>query len=110
MMSTSRALLIVGICALCTFATRVLPFLLFRNKKGVPPIVQYLGKSLPYIVMPILVVYCMRGISFASLSSWLPSLLAVGVTAGVHVWKRNNLISIAAGTIAYMLLVQGVFG
>ena len=74
-----------------------------------PPVVQYLGKALPMAVMVSLLVYCLRGMQFTSAASCVPQLIAVAVTAGLHWWRRNTLLSIAAGTVCYMLLVQLVF-
>lgn len=76
---------------------------------AVPKVVEYLGKILPMAVMVSLLVYCLRGMQFTSAGAWVPQVIAVGVTAGLHWWRRNTLLSIAAGTVCYMLLVQLVF-
>ncbi len=104
----TRAILIIAICAACTFLERALPFLIFGNRK-VPPIVQYLGKVLPMAIMATLVIYCIKDISFTALHSWVPYLISIAITAGVHLWRRNSLLSIAVGTAAYMVMVQLVF-
>ena len=85
-----------------------LPWLLFGHR-AVPKVVEYLGKILPMAVMVSLLVYCLRGMQFTSAGAWVPQVIAVGVTAGLHWWRRNTLLSIAAGTVCYMLLVQLVF-
>ena len=105
--SVTRSILIILICAACTFAERLLPFLVFR--KGASPLVSYLGKILPAAIMATLVVYCLRDTTFTALSGFLPQLIAVVVTAGLHLWKRNTLISVVVGTAVYMCLVQFVF-
>lgn len=87
---------------------RWLPWLLFGHR-AVPKVVEYLGKILPMAVMVSLLVYCLRGMQFTSAGAWVPQVIAVGVTAGLHWWRRNTLLSIAAGTVCYMLLVQLVF-
>lgn len=98
-------LLIVAVVALVTLATRALPFLLFSH--GQPPRwVTYLGKTLPPAVMAILVVYCLKGVSFLALSGFAPALLAVAATVALHVWKSSTLLSIAGGTAVYMLLIR----
>ena len=98
-------LLIVLIVALVTLATRALPFLLFAH--GQPPrVVTYLGKTLPPAVMAILVVYCLKGVTFTAISGFVPALLGVGATVALHVWKRYTLLSIAGGTAVYMLLIR----
>lgn len=99
----------IAVAAVCTFATRLVPFLLFGGKKGVPKTVDYLGHILPPAIMATLVVYCLKGVSLASASGWLPQALSVAAVAALHLYKRNNLISIAGGTLCYMALVQLVF-
>ena len=92
-----------------TMATRFLPFLLLGDKRQTPPFITYLGKVLPYAIMGMLVVYCLKGVSLTGVSSVLPAALGVGATAGLHLWKHNTLLSILGGTAVYMLLVQMVF-
>lgn len=102
-------MLIILLVAVTTFATRLVPFLLFPKGKEIPDIVQYLGKVLTPAVIGMLVVYCLKGTSVLEPPYGIPELIAVAVTAGLHVWKRNNLLSIGAGTILYMVLIQVVF-
>lgn len=98
-------LAIVAVAALVTLLIRALPFALFS--RGNPPrVITYLGRVLPATVMAILVVYCLKGISFGALSGFAPALIAVAVTAALHAWKRNTLLSIACGTAVYMLLIR----
>ena len=92
-----------------TMATRFLPFLLLGDKRQTPPFITYLGKVLPYAIMGMLVVYCLKDVSPAELSSFLPAAAGVAVTAGLHLWKHNTLLSILGGTVLYMFLVQMVF-
>jgi branched-subunit amino acid transport protein AzlD len=101
---------IVIIAALVTVFTRVLPFVLFSHKKkDIPPVITYLGAVLPPAVMAALVVYSIKGISFSAPSLWMYEIIAVILTAVVHIYKRNTLISITVGTAIYMVLVQGQF-
>ena len=102
------AIAIIAVCAACTFLERWLPWLLFGHR-AVPKVVEYLGKILPMAVMVSLLVYCLRGMQFSSAGAWVPQVIAVGVTAGLPWWRRSTLLSIAAGTVCYMLLVQLVF-
>lgn len=99
----------IAIIALVTASIRFLPFVVFGGGRKVPKIVEKLGKLLPYAIMGMLVVYCLKNVSFASMSGYVPSLIACAVVGLLHVWKRNTLISIIAGTICYMILVQVVF-
>lgn len=102
-------LLIVFVVAGCTFLTRFLPFALFGGGKEVPAIVKTLGDLLPPAVIAILVVYCLKSVSFMVVPHGLPEFIAVGFVALLHIWKRNNLLSIGGGTLVYMLLIQMVF-
>ena len=104
-----HAALIVAIAALVTIGLRFLPFVIFSGRKTTPPFVAYLGRVLPYAVMGMLVVYCLRNIQFASAPHGLPEIIACAVVAGLHLWKRSTLLSIVGGTACYMLLVQLVF-
>ena len=104
-----RSVVIILLVALTTFATRAIPFILFPEGKKSPKAVQYLGKVLPPAVIGMLVVYCFKGMEITSAPFGLPELIAGAVVVLLHVWKRNNLLSIGAGTILYMVLVQYVF-
>ncbi len=92
-----------------TQITRWLPFWLFPEKKDPPPAVLYLGRVLPAAVMGLLVVYCLKNVSWTAASHGLPELLSIAVVGLLHRWKGNVLLSIAGGTALYMLLVQAVF-
>ena len=99
----------IAVIALVTAAIRFLPFVIFNGNRKTPAIVEKLGRVLPYAIMGMLVVYCLKGVSFTSAAGFLPSLIACLVVAVLYIWKRNTLISIIAGTICYMILVQVVF-
>ena len=101
--------LTVAVIALVTAALRFLPFVIFGGGRKTPPVIERLGAVLPPAIMAMLVVYCLKGTSFASAEGWLPAFIGVAVTAGLHVWRRSTLLSIIGGTVAYMLLVQLVF-
>lgn len=92
-----------------TMLTRFLPFLIFPEKREVPKFVTYLGKVLPPAMMGLLVVYCFKGVSITEGSHGIPEAIATVVIILLHQWKNNVLISIAGGTVVYMLLVQLVF-
>ena len=108
-MSTSMAIAAIAVMAAVTFLTRVLPFLLFDRGEAPPKIVLYLGRVLPPAIIAMLIIYCLKGISFTTPAGWAPQLIAVGAVAVLHLWKHNNLLSIFGGTILYMVLVQAVF-
>ena len=106
--STTQSIIIIAICAVCTFLERALPFIIFRGRE-VPEIVRYLGRVLPMAIMATLVMYCLKGISFSSAAGFAPMLIASALTALLHIWKGNTMLSIFGGTVCYMLLVQMVF-
>lgn len=108
-MTVSRQIITIALCAAGTIATRFLPFLVFSSKKPTPRYIQYLGKALPAAIFGMLVIYCLKDVSLLTGSHALPELIAIAVTVGLHLWKRQMLLSIAGGTVCYMLLVQFVF-
>lgn len=104
-----QTLLIILAIALGTAVTRFLPFLLFPQGRTPPKIIDTLTTLLPPASMGLLVVYCLKNVSLTAAPYGLPELIGIAVTAVLHLWRRNVLLSIAAGTITYMLLVQIVF-
>ena len=107
-MSVEKSIAIIAVCAVCTFAERLLPFVLFAGR-SVPKTVKYLGEILPTAVIATLVVYCLRSTDITSASSVVPAVAGVAVTAILHWIKGNTLLSVTCGTACYMILVQAVF-
>ena len=103
-----HSILIVAVVALVTIALRFLPFFIFGGKRKTPEIILYLGKVLPYAIMGMLVIYCLRSVTTGSVGNSIAQLFACGVVVVLHLWKRNTLISIIGGTVSYMILVQMV--
>lgn len=101
--------LMIAVIALVTAALRFLPFLIFGENRKTPPLVTYLGQVLPYAIMGMLVVYCLKGVSLTAFPFGIPELLGCAAVTLLHIWKRNTLLSIGVGTVCYMLLVQFVF-
>ena len=99
----------VAVMAVGTALLRFLPFIIFNGKHKTPAIIEKLGRTLPYAVMGMLVVYCLKEVSFTSASGFIPELIACAVVALLYIWKKNTLLSIVAGTLSYMALVQFVF-
>ena len=99
----------ISVVALVTAALRLLPFWIFRDNRKTPPLVSYLGQVLPFAIMGMLVVYCLKGVSFTSAPFGIPEIIGCAVVTGLHIWKRNTLLSIGVGTVCYMLLVQYIF-
>lgn len=108
-MTLAQQIITIGMVILGTVLTRFLPFLIFPAGRPTPKYIQYLGKVLPPAVFGLLVVYCLKDVSLLAGSRGLPELIAIAVVAGLHMWKRQMLLSIAGGTVCYMLLVQFVF-
>ena len=108
-MTLTQQLITIAIVAAATMLTRFLPFLLFPAGKETPEYIRYLGKVLPGAVFGMLVVYCLKNVNPAAAPHGLPELLSIIVIVLLHKWKKQMLLSIAGGTICYMLLVQLVF-
>lgn len=108
-MNLTEQIVTIAMCTLGTMATRFLPFLVFRSDKPTPKYIQYLGRVLPGAIFGMLIVYCLRNVSVTEYNRGLPELIAAAATVGLHLWKRKMMLSIAAGTLIYMLLVQFVF-
>ena len=107
-MTFPEQVLTIALCVLGTMSTRFLPFLIFSGKRETPAFIQYLGRALPSATFGMLVVYCLRNVDVAATFA-LPEIIALTATVLLHLWKRQMLLSIAGGTVAYMLLVQLVF-
>lgn len=107
--SAGKSLLIILTVAGTIFFTRLMPFLFFPKNKPVPAVVQYLGMMLPPAVIGMLIIYCLKEVSLFRSPYGIPELLSIALVILLHVWKRNNLLSIGAGTIVYMILVQTIF-
>lgn len=104
-----QTIIIICMVILGTVITRFLPFILFPANKRTPAYIVYLGKVLPYSVVGLLVVYCLKGVNLTAAPFGLPEAIAVICTAALQFWKNNALLSIGAGTVIYMLLIQIVF-
>lgn len=108
-MTLTQQLITILMVILGTMLTRFLPFLLFPAGKPTPKYIRYLGTVLPAAVFGLLVVYCLKDVSLFTGSHGIPELISIVVVAALHLWKRQMLLSIAGGTVCYMLLVQLVF-
>ncbi len=108
-MTDTLVALTIGVSAVVTALLRFLPFVFIRGDRETPKIITYFGKYLPYSVMAMLVVYCLRAVSITAYTFGLPELIGVVAVVLLHIWRRNTLISIAGGTALYMLLIQLVF-
>ena len=108
MLSTSQMLITILVAGVCTFATRVIPFAIFGNRK-VPEIIKYLGKILPPAIIGVLIIYCIKDSYNFQLSTFLPQILGIIITAVMHLWRKNVLLSISIGTISYMLMIHYLF-
>lgn len=108
-MTLTQQIITIGMVVLGTVITRFLPFLLFPAGKTTPKYIKYLGKVLPSAVFGLLVVYCLKHVSIFAGSRGIPELISIALVVALHLWKRQMLLSIAGGTVCYMLLVQFVF-
>ncbi|MDD3221262.1 MAG: branched-chain amino acid transporter AzlD [Clostridia bacterium] len=108
-MTDLQACITIGVCVLGTMLTRFLPFILFPENKETPEFIRYLGTVLPYAVIGLLVIYCLKDVNVFGSSHGLPELIAIVFIVFIHRWKKNVLLSIAGGTLLYMVLVQYIF-
>lgn len=104
-----HAMLIILLMGIVTLATRILPVLVFGRNEKVPEYILYLGKAVPYTAMGMLIVYCLKDTPVLETPHGLPELLAMAVVIGTYLWKRHTILSVVAGTVVYMILVQLVF-
>lgn len=107
-LSGAEYALLLLVMGAITFATRAVPFVLLGHRRA-PDMVLYMGKVMPPAVMAMLVIYCLKDINFTQYSFGAPELIACAIVVGLHLWKRNALLSIFAGTAAYMVMVQCLF-
>ncbi len=108
-MTLTQQMITIAMCVIGTLAMRALPFLVFSSKNPTPKILKYLGAVLPAAIFGMLVVYCLKGVDILSPSHGLPELIAICAVVGLHLWRRNMILSIFVGTALYMILVQLVF-
>lgn len=100
---------VIAVASIVTILIRSFPFVVFGGDKKRPAVIDYLADVLPYAIMGMLVVYCLKNVSLVTAPHGLPELIACVLVVLLHLWKRNTLLSIIAGTAVYMLLVQAVF-
>lgn len=103
------ALITIIIAGAVTQGLRFLPFAVFGGGRETPGYISWLGRVLPYAIMGMLCVYCLKEVSFGEVSGWAPSAIAVALVVVLQAWKHNSLLSIGAGTICYMIMIQAVF-
>ena len=108
-MSITEQIIMIAMVVLGTMATRFLTFIVFPHGKETPKYVQYLGKALPGAVFGLLVVYSLKSVSLIAYPHGIPEFIALAFVEVLHLWKRQMLLSIAGGTVLYMVLVQTVF-
>jgi len=108
-LSTSQSIIMILVIAFGTLITRALPFILFPDNKEVPGYIKYLGDVIPFAAIGMLIIYCLKGVSLFNAPYGLPEAAAISAVILIHLWKNNTFLSIGAGTLIYMLLVQYVF-
>ncbi len=105
-MTLTQQIITIGLCMLCTMFTRFAPFIIFSENRKTPEFINYIGKYLPPAVFGMLIIYCLKDVSIFRPGHALPEIIAIGVTVAMHLWKRQTLLSIAGGTLSYMLLLH----
>ncbi len=107
-MPNGKLIAAIAVMAVITALLRFLPFLIFKNRKT-PRLISYMGDVLPFAIMGMLVVYCLKDLTFTSSSGFMPAIIACAVVVISYILKKNTILSIVGGTVAYMLLIQFVF-
>ena len=108
-MTIAQQIITIALCIFGTMLTRFLTFIIFSEKRKTPEFVNYIGRYLPPAVFGMLVIYCLKDVQFLQGNYGIPEIISIFVTTILHVWKRNMLLSIAGGTICYMMLIQLIF-
>ena len=108
-MTLTQQMITVGMVVLGTMLTRFIPFIIFPAGKPTPKYIQYLGNVLPSAVFGLLIIYCLKNVSIFAGSHGIPEMLSIILVVLLHLWKRQMLLSIAGGTIFYMILVRIIF-
>lgn len=108
-MNNTHSIILVTVCAVITAALRFIPFLIFSGKRKTPEFISYLGNVLPFAIMGMLVVFCLKNVSITSSPYGIPELISVLTVTVLHIWRRNTLLSIISGTVLYIILVNFVF-
>ena len=109
MTTTPQIIITIASVVAATMLTRFLPFIIFPAGKPTPKYIVYLGRVLPPAIFGMLVIYCLKDVTILSGSHGIPELISIATVVGLHLWKRQMLLSIFVGTVCYMLLVQLVF-
>ncbi len=107
--TSTELFMFFGLVSLATIFTRVLPFILFPENKEIPKYIKYLSDVLPYTIIGMLVVYCLKDVSFKLHPYALPEIISVAVIIVLHLWRKNTLLSIGIGSFLYIMLIQYVF-
>lgn len=105
-LTPNQSLMIIVTIAVATFLTRVIPFALFPNSEKTPKYIVYLGNVLPFSIIGMLIIYCLKEVSIGQVPYGLPELISIGMVVLFHKWRKNTLLSIGTGTILYMAIVQ----
>lgn len=108
-MTLTQQIITAAMVVIGTVITRFLPFIIFPDGKKTPDYIKYLGDVLPLAVFGLLIVYCLRDVSILHGTHGIPELISIALTVGIHLWRRKMILSIAAGTVCYMLLIHFVF-
>lgn len=109
MLTFGQSMIIILIIAITTLLTRAVPFMLFPANRKTPQFVTYLGSVLPFAIIGMLIIYCLKNTMIGSFPYGLPEIISIAAIVAVHLWKSNTLLSIGTGTVIYMLIVQLVF-
>lgn len=107
-MTTTELIITIAVMSAAVISTRFLPFIIFPSKERTPHFVRFLGKYLASAVFGMLIVYCLRDIKFTEGNHTLLQLAGILMCIVLHLWRRNMLLTIAGGTVFYMILIQNI--
>ena len=62
--TSTQLFIFFSLVSLGTILTRFLPFILFPENRKIPKYIKYLSDFLPYTIIGMLVIYCLKDISF----------------------------------------------
>ncbi|MBQ0078613.1 MAG: AzlD domain-containing protein [Eubacterium sp.] len=105
-MFDTHVVLVIAVASIVTIGLRSLPFIIWNGERKTPEYIIWLGNVLPYAIMGMLVVFCLKGTHITNMSEVVPAAIAVVFTAILQRVKHNSLLSILAGTVVYMVLIQ----
>ena len=86
---------------------RLLPFGLKKALAG-SELLDALSHWIPLGAVALLAIYAVAKIDYSSVETAAPYLAGLVVTVGVHLWRKNMVLSMVAGTVTCVVLANWV--